>query len=451
MTFSGFLAERKDFKPWTRLKEGKSRALYEQAKRVLVGGVNSPVRAFMAVGGTPRFINKAHGSRIWDEDGNAYIDYVCSWGALILGSTHPKVVAALRSAIYRGTSYGAPTRREVELANLIINSVPSIQKIRFVNSGTEATMSALRVARAYTKRNRVLKFEGCYHGHADALLVKGGSGMATFGIPDSAGVTSAAAADTIVAPYNNLEQVKQIFEEHADEIAAIIVEPIAANMGLIPPKPDYLQGLRYITKKYGSLLIFDEVITGFRASLGGAQKLYGVQPDLTCLGKIVGGGLPVGAYGGPDEIMRLVAPSGPVYQAGTLSGNPLAMAAGIATLRLAGGKGFYQRLEQITTRLRSGLNAAAREAEVELQLTQVGSMLGLFFTHKEVYDYRDVKGSDTVAYSLFFNAMLERGVYLPPSPFETVFLSSAHNQRDIIKTVNAAAAAFSQISRAKGR
>ena len=418
---------------------------------MLVGGVDSPVRAFRAVGGTPRFISKAYGSKILDEDGNAYVDYVCSWGALILGSAHPKVIAALRSALSRGTSYGAPTRYEVELANLIIDSFPSIHKVRFVNSGTEATMSALRVARAYTKRNRVLKFDGCYHGHADALLVKGGSGMATFGIPDSAGVTPAAAEDTIVAPYNNQDSVKQIFEEHPEEIAAIIVEPVAANMGLIPPDPNYLQGLRDITKKFGSLLIFDEVITGFRASIGGAQKLYGVQPDLTCLGKIIGGGLPVGAYGGSDEIMRLVAPSGPVYQAGTLSGNPLAMTAGIATLRLVMKRGFYQELDRTATHLRRGLSSAARDAGVEVQLTQVGSMLGLFFTDKAVHDYGDVKASDTGAYATFFNAMLERGMYLPPSPFETIFLSSAHNQRDIARTVDAAEAAFRQVSRAKER
>ena len=435
--------------PWTQLKQEKSRALYEQSKRVLVGGVDSPVRAFRAVGGTPRFISKAYGSKILDEDGNAFIDYVCSWGALILGSAHPKVIAALRSALSRGTSYGAPTRYEVELANLIIDSFPSIHKVRFVNSGTEATMSALRVARAYTKRNKVLKFDGCYHGHADALLVKGGSGMATFGIPDSAGVTPSAAEDTIVAPYNDLDSVKQIFEEHPEEIAAIIAEPVAANMGLVPPDPNFLQGLRDITKKFGSLLIFDEVITGFRASIGGAQKLYGVQPDLTCLGKIIGGGLPVGAYGGSDEIMRLVAPSGPVYQAGTLSGNPLAMTAGIVTLRLVMKQGFYQELGQTATHLRRGLSSAARDAGVEVQLTQVGSMLGLFFTDKTVHDYDDVKASDTSAYATFFNAMLERGVYLPPSPFETIFLSSAHNQRDVTRSIDAAAAAFRQVSRAK--
>jgi glutamate-1-semialdehyde 2,1-aminomutase len=427
------------------LKSEKSRALYEEAKKVLVGGVNSPVRAFKAVGGTPRFINRARGSKIWDEDGNAYIDYVCSWGALILGSAHPKVVAAVRASVTRGTSYGAPTRREIELANLIIEAMPSIEKIRLVNSGTEATMSSLRVARAFTKRDRILKFEGCYHGHSDSLLVKSGSGMATFGTPDSAGVTKAATSDTIVAPYNNLESAKRIFEEHSEEIAAVIVEPIAANMGLVPPKPNFLQGLRDLTKRVGSLLIFDEVITGFRASIGGAQKLYGIQPDLTCLGKIIGGGLPVGAYGGADEIMQLVAPTGPVYQAGTLSGNPLATSAGIATLREVKRHGFYERLEQRSTQLRNGIAAEAEVAHVNLQLNQVGSMLGLFFTNEPVINYATAKSSDTRAYTTVFNSMLEQGVYLPPSAFETIFLSTAHTQHDISKTIKAAAKAFRHV------
>jgi glutamate-1-semialdehyde 2,1-aminomutase len=429
------------------LKTEKSKALYKEAKRILVGGVNSPVRAFMAVGGTPRFIRKAWGSKIQDEDGNNYIDYVCSWGALILGSAHPRVVAALRASINRGTSYGAPTRLETELANLVTDAFPSIQKIRFVNSGTEAVMSALRVARASTKRNRILKFEGCYHGHSDSMLVRGGSGMATFGIPDSAGVTNGATSDTIVAPYNDLDPVKVIFEEHPDEIAAVIVEPIAANMGLVPPKPNYLQGLRDIAKKSGALLIFDEVITGFRASLGGAQKLYGVQPDLTCLGKIIGGGLPVGAYGGADEIMGLVAPTGPVYQAGTLSGNPLAMTAGIITLKEIRKRGFYEKLEQISSRLENGLLAAAEEAKVDVRLTRVGSMLGLFFTNEPVIDYKKVKSSDTHAYTAVFNSMLEQGVYIPPSPFETIFVSAAHTQGDIRRTLEAASVAFRHIER----
>lgn len=429
------------------MKVERSKALYEEAKRVLVGGVNSPVRAFSAVGGTPRFIKNARGSRIWDEDGNAYIDYVCSWGALILGSAYPKVVAAVRRSVSRGTSYGAPTKLETDLANLVISAFPSIQKIRFVNSGTEATMSALRVARGYTKRNKVLKFEGCYHGHSDSLLVKGGSGMATFGIPDSAGVTSEATSHTLVAPYNDLESVKAIFEQDPDGIAAVIVEPIAANMGLVPPKTSYLQGLREITKTFGALLVFDEVITGFRASIGGAQQLYGIKPDLTCLGKIIGGGLPVGAYGGANEIMAFVAPSGPVYQAGTLSGNPLAMTAGIATLHEVTKPAFYDRLEKTSAQLESGLRAAANEAHVDVQLTRVGSMLGLFFTNESVTNYNKVKSSDTSAYTIVFNSMLEQGVYLPPSPFETIFLSAAHTARDITRTVKAASLSFQTLAK----
>ena len=431
------------------MKVEKSRSLYEEAKKVLVGGVNSPVRAFKAVGGTPRFVMKARGSKVYDEDGNSYIDYVCSWGALILGSAHPKVVAALRASIGRGTSYGAPTKLETELANLIIDSFPSIQKIRFVNSGTEANMSALRVARAYTKRDKLLKFEGCYHGHADAILVKGGSGMATFAMPDSAGVTNAATSDTIVAPYNDLNSVKVVFEQHPDEIAAVIVEPIAANMGLVPPIPNFLEGLRQITRRYGALLVFDEVITGFRASIGGAQKLHGIRPDITCLGKIIGGGLPVGAYGGTDEIMNLVAPMGPVYQAGTLSGNPLAMTAGITTLREVRKRGFYERLDKISAQLQAGLVQTAQENQINLQLNRVASMLGLFFTNERVTDYGKAKSSDTAAYKLVFKLMLEQGVYLPPSPFETIFLSAAHAQRDIEKTVAAAAVAFQRLNKSR--
>jgi glutamate-1-semialdehyde 2,1-aminomutase len=431
------------------LKTENSRVLYADATKVLVGGVDSPVRAFMAVGGTPRFITKAQGSKLTDEDGNSYIDYVCSWVALILGSSHPKVVAALRAEVRRGTSYGAPTRLETELAKLVIDAYPSIQKIRFVNSGTEATMSALRVARAYTKRNMILKFEGCYHGHSDAMLVKGGSGMATFGIADSAGVTRGAIADTIVAPYNNLDAVKRIFEEHPDEIAAVIVEPIAANMGLVPPKENYLQGLRDITKKFGTLLIFDEVITGFRASIGGAQRLYSINPDLTCLGKIIGGGLPVGGYGGADDVMNLIAPCGPVYQAGTLSGNPLAMAAGLTTLREIGRRGFYERLEETSAELEHRLLVAAEEARVGACLNRVGSMLGLFFNNEPVTDFGKVKSSDALAYKTFFNRMLDEGVYFPPSPFETIFVSAAHTRRDIDRTARAAASAFKRIVKSR--
>jgi glutamate-1-semialdehyde 2,1-aminomutase len=428
------------------LKLRNSRALYRQAKKVLVGGVDSPVRAFKAVEGTPLFIKRAKGSKMEDEDGNVYVDYVCSWGALILGSAHPEVVKTLRSYAPRGTSYGAPTKLETELAELIIEALPSIERLRFVNSGTEATMSALRVARAFTKRSKILKFEGCYHGHADSLLVKGGSGMATFGVPDSAGVTGGSTADTLVAPYNDAESVKGMFEKFADQIAAVIVEPISANMGLVPPKPDFLRGLREITEGNGSVLIFDEVITGFRASYGGAQRLYGIKPDMTCLGKIIGGGLPVGAYGGREEIMNLLAPLGPVYQAGTLSGNPLAMTAGIATLNEIRKKGFHAKLERTSSLLERGLLETAEEANCPLRLNRVGSMLGLFFTEKDVFDYSSAKSSDIQSYRAFFHSMLDQGIYLPPSAFETVFVSAAHSTRDITKTTNAAKRAFIKTS-----
>lgn len=427
------------------MRHQTSRALYRQAKRVLVGGVNSPVRAFMAVGGDPLFIRKAKGSKIEDEDGNRYIDYVCSWGSLILGSANPRVVRALRGYVHRGTSYGAPTRLETQLAELIVEALPSMEKLRFVNSGTEATMSALRLARAYTRRPRILKFEGCYHGHADYLLVKAGSGMATFGVPDSAGITNAAIAETLVAPYNDIQSVRGIFEECGDQIAAVIVEPVAANMGLVPPTPGFLNGLREITQSYGALLVFDEVITGFRASYGGAQTLYGIRPDLTCLGKIIGGGLPVGAYGGGEEIMNLIAPVGMVYQAGTLSGNPLAMTAGIATLNEIRERGFYSQLEKSSAILQRELLKAAEEEGVPLRLNRVGSMLGLFFTERDVTDYSSVKSSNTLSYRVFFHAMLDQGIYLPPSAFETVFVSAAHTTSDISKTIEAAGRAFRKV------
>jgi glutamate-1-semialdehyde 2,1-aminomutase len=424
------------------MKYEKSSRMYQEACGVLVGGVNSPVRAFKAVNGTPVFIKKAEGSKIEDVDGNSYIDYVCSWGPLILGSAHPKVVQAIRSAASRGTSFGAPTQLETELAELIVEAMPSIQKIRFVNSGTEATMSALRLARAYTKRNRVIKFEGCYHGHVDSLLVKGGSGMATFGTPDSAGVTESSAADTLVAPLNDIDAVERLFEKFRDEVAALIVEPVAGNMGVIPPKPGFLSGLREITKRYGALLVFDEVITGFRVAYGGAQSLFNVTPDLTCLGKIIGGGLPVAAYGGREEVMNLLSPLGPVYQAGTLSGNPLAMAAGIATLHEARKTGFYDRLEKKSKFFTEGLTESARIAGCPVQLNRVGSMLGLFFTKEKVVDYSSAKSTNTKQYGHFFHEMLERGVYLPPSAFETIFLSSAHSQSDISQTIKISERAF---------
>ena len=426
----------------TLLKHQNCESLYRQACKVLVGGVNSPVRAFKAVGGTPLFIKRAKGSKIQDEDGNTYIDFVCSWGALILGSAYPKVVNELRNYLPRGTSYGAPTKLETELAELIISAMPSIEKIRFVNSGTEAGMSVLRVARAYTKRQRILKFEGCYHGHADALLVKGGSGMATFAIPDSDGVTAASTGNTCVATYNDIESVKKTFEKYGDDLAAVIVEPVAANMGLIPPNPRFLAGLREITKTYGSLLIFDEVITGFRASYGGAQKLYEITPDLTCLGKIIGGGLPVGAYGGRQDIMDLVAPLGHVYQAGTLSGNPMAMIAGRITLREIRKPGFYEKLEEKSALLQKGLLEAAQTNQYSVRINRVGSMIGVFFTDKNVVDYETAKSSNVKDYGIFFHSMLAHGAYLPPSAFETIFVSGAHSKNDIAKTVKAAEAAF---------
>ncbi|HKM75631.1 MAG TPA: glutamate-1-semialdehyde 2,1-aminomutase [Candidatus Bathyarchaeia archaeon] len=424
------------------MKHQNCESLYRQACKVLVGGVNSPVRAFKAVGGTPLFIKRAKGSKIQDEDGNTYIDFVCSWGALILGSAYPKVVNELRNYLPRGTSYGAPTKLETELAELIISAMPSIEKIRFVNSGTEAGMSVLRVARAYTKRQRILKFEGCYHGHADALLVKGGSGMATFAIPDSDGVTAASTGNTCVATYNDIESVKKTFEKYGDDLAAVIVEPVAANMGLIPPNPRFLAGLREITKTYGSLLIFDEVITGFRASYGGAQKLYEITPDLTCLGKIIGGGLPVGAYGGRQDIMDLVAPLGHVYQAGTLSGNPMAMIAGRITLREIRKPGFYEKLEEKSALLQKGLLEAAQTNQYSVRINRVGSMIGVFFTDKNVVDYETAKSSNVKDYGIFFHSMLAHGAYLPPSAFETIFVSGAHSKNDIAKTVKAAEAAF---------
>jgi glutamate-1-semialdehyde 2,1-aminomutase len=426
----------------TFLKHQKSESLYRQACKVLVGGVNSPVRAFKAVGGTPLFIKQAKGSKIQDEDGNTYIDFVCSWGALILGSAYPKIVNELRNYLPRGTSYGAPTKFETELAELIISAMPSIEKIRFVNSGTEAGMSALRVARAYTKRQRILKFEGCYHGHADALLVKGGSGMATLAVPDSDGVTKASAENTCVATYNDIESVKKIFEKYGDDLAAVIVEPIAANMGLIPPIPGFLTGLREITRRYGSLLIFDEVITGFRASYGGAQRLYKIVPDLTCLGKIIGGGLPVGAYGGRRDIMDLVTPLGNVYQAGTLSGNPIAMIAGRVALREIRKPGFYEKLEENSALLRNGLLEAAQTNQYSIHINRVGSMIGIFFTDKNVGDYATAKFVNVKDYGIFFHSMLAHGAYLPPSAFETMFVSGAHSKNDITKTIRAAEAAF---------
>jgi glutamate-1-semialdehyde 2,1-aminomutase len=420
----------------------QSQELFARAKRIIPGGVNSPVRAFKAVGGTPPFIRKAEGARLWDADGRGYVDYVGSWGPMILGHAWPPVVDAICDTARRGTSFGAPCALEVELAERVVRIVPSIEKVRFVSSGTEATMSALRLARGFTGRRKILKFDGCYHGHADALLVAAGSGVATLGIPGSAGVPEGTVADTLVAPFNDLAAVERVAAEHGADLAAVIVEPVAGNMGCVPPRDGYLAGLREITRKAGALLIFDEVMTGFRVALGGAQAVFGGKPDLTCLGKIIGGGLPVGAYGGRADIMDHVAPDGPVYQAGTLSGNPLAMAAGCVTLDALARPGAYEKLEATSARLHGGLLEAISSSDVKATVNRVGSMLTLFFTPGPVTDYATAKTADTSLYARFFHAMLERGVYLPPAQFEAAFVSVAHTIGDIEATVGAAREAF---------
>jgi glutamate-1-semialdehyde 2,1-aminomutase len=403
------------------------------------GGVNSPVRAFRGVGGTPRFIASAQGATMTDVDGRTYVDYVGSWGPMILGHADPEVIDALHAALGRGTSYGAPTALEVEMAEEIIDAVPSVEMVRMVNSGTEATMSALRLARGATGRNKIVKFEGCYHGHGDSLLVKAGSGVATLGLPDSPGVTAAVAQNTITAPFNDAAALEQVFDEHGDGIAAVIVEPVAGNMGCVPPRAGYLQALRDITRRHGALLIFDEVMTGFRLARGGAQELYGVTPDLTTLGKIIGGGLPVGAYGGRRDLMEQIAPAGPVYQAGTLSGNPLAMTAGLTTLRRLRDRSVYDRLEQATRRLCEGMAESAREAGVSTTTNRVGSMFTMFFNGGEpVTDWPSAAKSDRDAYGKFFHAMLEGGVYLAPSQFEAAFLGVAHTDELLDRTLEAA-------------
>jgi glutamate-1-semialdehyde 2,1-aminomutase len=416
----------------------RSQQLFAEAQKLLVGGVSSPVRAFGAVGGTPLFIARGSGAKLYDVDGRELIDYLGSWGPLILGHAHPRIVAALKKASEQGTSYGAPSEHELELARLICKAMPSLELLRFVNSGTEATMSALRLARAYTRRPKIIKFAGGYHGHADLLLVQAGSGLMTLGLPGSAGVPQETVKETLVAPYNDAKAVRRLFEEFSDTIAAVIVEPVAGNMGVVPPTSDFLQDLRRLTQKYGALLIFDEVITGFRVAYSGAQQLYGIKPDLTCLGKIIGGGLPVGAYGGRAEIMRLVAPLGPVYQAGTLSGNPLAMAAGVATLTELARPGTYEHLERLSGQLAQGLSAAAREAEVPLQIKRVGSMLTPFFTAEPVTDYASAQRADPKRYARFFWGLLEHGVYPPPSQFEAWFVSLAHTDKEITQTLVAA-------------
>lgn len=415
----------------------KSVRLFAEAQQYIPGGVNSPVRAFKSVGGNPVYIAKGEGSRVVDVDGNTYIDYIGSWGPLILGHAHPKVLAAIQEAAALGTSFGAPTERETEMAKLVCEIVPSVEVVRMVNSGTEATMSALRLARGYTKRNKIMKFEGCYHGHADSLLIKAGSGVATLGLPDSPGVPEATAINTITVPYNDLESVKMAFEAFGDDLAAVIVEPVAGNMGVVPPQPGFLQGLREITQRYGTLLIFDEVMTGFRVARGGAQELYGITPDLTTMGKVIGGGLPVGAYGGRRDIMLQIAPAGPIYQAGTLSGNPLAMAAGLTTLRELGQEGVYERLEALSARLAEGLTDNARKLGIPHTVNRVGSMVCLFFTETPVVNYETAKTSDLERFSKYFRHLLEEGVMIPPSQFEGMFVSLAHTEADIERTIEA--------------
>jgi glutamate-1-semialdehyde 2,1-aminomutase len=419
-----------------------SETLFEEAQRYIPGGVNSPVRAFRAVGGTPRFIANAAGARIYDVDGREYIDYVASWGPMILGHAHPQVVQAVQQAAERGTSYGAPTEGEVILARMICEAFPSIELVRLVSSGTEAAMSAIRLARGYTQRDIIVKFDGCYHGHTDGLLVQAGSGATTFGIPNSGGVPASYTQQTLSLPFNNLEAVGEAFARYSGRIAAVVLEPIPGNMGVVLPQQGFLQGLRQLTSQDGALLVFDEVITGFRVQYGGAQHLYGVTPDLTILGKIIGGGLPVGAFGGRRDIMERIAPLGPVYQAGTLSGNPLAVTAGIETLRLLREPGVYGALENKTRRLCEGVQAAAERAGISLYSTRVGSMFCAFFTGQPVTDYASANTSDTAKFRRYFHAVLEAGVYIAPSQFEAGFVSTAHTDSDIERTIEASQRAF---------
>ncbi len=422
-----------------------SERLFAEATGLMPGGVSSPVRAFKSVGGSPLFIERGEGAYLVDVDGNRYVDHVLSWGPLILGHAHPRVVAALEEALRKGTSYGAPSPLELELARLIRDAMPSVELVRFVSSGTEATMSALRVARAFTGRTKVVKFSGCYHGHADLLLVQAGSGVATLGLPDSPGVTPGAVADTLAAPYNDLAAAARLFAEQGDEIAAVIVEPVAGNMGLVVPVEGFLDGLRELTTRHGAVLVFDEVMTGFRVHPGGAQALCGIIPDLTTLGKVIGGGLPVGAYGGRRELMELVAPAGPMYQAGTLSGNPLAMTAGIETLSALAEPGVWDGVAAAAERLATGVGDAAAEAEIALQPTRAGTMAGLFFAETPIRSWDDAKNADADRFAAFHRGMLERGVYLPPSQFEAWFLSTAHGAAEIDATVEAAADVFADL------
>ena len=427
------------------MKTTHSQELFKRAKELIPGGVNSPARSWGSVGGNPLFITRAAGSRVWDADDNEFIDYVCSWGPMILGHAHPDVVSAISAAAEKGTSYGAPTEGEVRLAELVVDSVPSVEIVRFVNSGTEATMSALRLARAFTGRSKILKFDGGYHGHGDALLVKAGSGLATAGVPTSAGIHAGLAADTIVLPYNDTEALEKAFAAHPGEIAAVIVEPIAGNMGVVPPQPGYLGAMREITERDGALLIFDEVISGFRVGLDGAQGMFKITPDLTCLGKIVGGGLPVGAYGGREGVMAMVAPLGPMYQAGTLSGNPLAMAAGIATLEQLRQPGIYDRLERLGALLEAGLTEVFADTEVPMTINRVGSLLTVFFSPGPVRDMADASAGDHEAFGRWFHGLLEGGIYIAPSDYEAWFVSIAHTEADIEQTVSAAKVALESV------
>jgi glutamate-1-semialdehyde 2,1-aminomutase len=407
-----------------------SEELFRAAQALLPGGVDSPVRAFRSVGGTPRFIARGEGARLVDADGNRLVDYVLAWGPLILGHAHPRVVAAVAAALEGGTAFGAPTALETELARRVTRAFPSVEMVRFVNSGTEATMSALRLARAFTGRAKIVKFDGCYHGHADSLLVKAGSGVATLGLPDSPGVPPGAAQDTLVAPYNDLSSVERILAANRGQVAAVITEPVAGNMGVVPPAEGFLAGLRDLTARHGALLVFDEVMSGWRAHPAGAQALYGVTPDLTCLGKVIGGGLPVGAYGGRRDLMQLVAPAGPVYQAGTLSGNPLAMTAGIATLEVLSEPGVWERAERAAAAAASTLTEAATRARIALTVQRVGTMFTPFFTDRPVTDFESAQGCDRERHAAFFHRMLDAGVYLPPSQFEAAFTSAVHGEDD---------------------
>lgn len=419
--------------------------MFQEAQKYIPGGVNSPVRAFKSVGLNPVYIDRGEGSKIFDVDGNEYIDYVGSWGPLILGHRHPQVIEAIKTYLDKGTSYGAPTELETELAKMVIAAVPSVEMIRMVNSGTEATMSALRLARGYTKRNKIVKFEGCYHGHADSLLIKAGSGALTHGVPTSPGVPANIASNTITAPYNDLTTLRQIFEAEGEDIAAVIIEPVAGNMGVVVPEPGYLEGLRKLTQEFGALLIFDEVMTGFRVAYSCAQGRFGIQPDLTCFGKVIGGGLPVGAYGGKREIMEQISPAGPIYQAGTLSGNPLAMTAGIATLAALNQPGVYEELERKSAKLSEGIANAAKEVGVNISTNRVGAMFCSFFTNTPVIDFASACSSDTEKFAIFFQNMLQHGVYLAPSQFEAAFMSLAHTDEDIERTIAAAHESFKAI------